>query len=144
MNFSFYVIVNIICKTIGLYTMLIFMRMPGIDILFGNNDPSSIPWALLLYTAILVIAIVAKVYVNRKINLNQPKTLKLQEVKDSVLYRLNRRKNIYKELIIDYKIAKKFKTYLATPVIIEKLYIPNKKGIKDKVRIIIKAKLSNY
>ena len=144
MNFSFYVIVNIICKAIGLYTMLIVMRMPGIDILFGNNDPSSIPWALLLYTLILIICIVGKIYVNRKINLSQPKLFKMEEIKDSIEKRLKKKKSAFKELIIDYNLDMTYKTYLASNVDISMYYMTDANNKKYKVGILIKAKASNY
>lgn len=143
MNFSFYVIVNIICKTIGTFTMLLFMRVPGIDVFFGKSQ-SDIPIALITYLAILLIAIIWRAILNKKLNLNEPKNIKLEVVKETILYKINKHKNVYKELIIDYTVDKKYKTYLATPVVIETLYIPNKNQIKDKVRILIKAKLSNY
>lgn len=143
MNFTFYTIVNIICKTLGTFTMLLFMRLPGLDIFFGTAE-SIIPWALIVYSLILLIAIVWRTILNKILNWNQPKQIKLEVVKESLLYKINKQKNVYKELIIDYTVSKKYKTFLATPVEIEKLYVPNKKGIKDKVRVLIKAKLSNY
>ena len=144
MNFSFYVIVNVICKAIGLYTMLIFMRMPGIDILFGNNDPSSIPWALLLYSGILIISIIGKIYVNRKIDLSQPKNIKLEEAKNKVINYLTKRKSSFKELIVDQKLNKKLKTYLASEIQIKTLYQTNAENKKSKIRIFIICKASNY
>lgn len=143
MNFGFYVIVNAICKTIGLFTMLLFMRIPVIDIFF-NDSETGFPIALTTYIVILVVAIIWRALLNRKLNRNQPKENKLEIVKEQVLTKLKKKKNAYKQLIIDYKLDKKFKTYFATPVKIEKLYELDKNKIKNKVRIIIKCKACDY
>lgn len=143
MNFGFYVIVNAICKTIGLFTMLLFMRIPGISIFF-NDSETGFPIALTAYIAILVIAIVWRLLLNRKLNRNQSKENKLEVVKEQVLNKLKKKENVYKQLIIDYKINKKFKTYFATPVKIEKLFVSDKAGKKTKVRIIVKCEACNY
>ena len=143
MNFGFYVIVNAVCKTIGMFCMLLFMRIPGIDIFFGNSE-SGMPIALLAYTIILVVAIVWQLIINKKIKRNQSKEIKLEVVKEQVLKKLKYKKSAYKELIIDYKIDRKFKTYLTTPVKIEKLFSLDKDGVKNKVRIVIKCKVCNY
>ena len=143
MNFGFYVIVNAICKTIGLFTMLLFMRIPVIDIFF-NDSETGFPIALTTYIVILVVAIIWRALLNRKLNRNQLKENKLEIVKEQVLTKLKKKKNAYKQLIIDYKLDKKFKTYFATPVKIEKLYELDKNKIKNKVRIIIKCKACDY
>lgn len=143
MNFVFYLNVNIICKFIGTFTMLLFMRLPGLDLFFGKSD-GIIPWALIIYAIILVIAIVWRAVLNRLIAIRQYKNIKLDVVKEQILYKLNKKKNTFKELIIDYKTSFKFKTYLATPVKVEEIYVPNKNGIKDKVRILIQCRASNY
>ena len=143
MNFGFYVIVNAVCKTIGMFTMLLFMRIPGIDIFF-NDSETGFPIALTAYIVILVVAIIWRALLNRKLNRNQSKENKLEVVKEQVLTKLKKKKNAYKQLIIDYKLNKKFKTYFATPVKIEKLFISDKAGKKTKVRIIVKCEACNY
>lgn len=143
MNFSFYVIINIICKILGTFTMLLFMRLPGLDIFFGTAE-SIIPWALIVYVLILIIAIITRFILNRIIARKQYKEIKLDVAKEQILYKLNKIKNTFKELIIDYKTSMKFTTYLASPVKIDTIYVPNKNGIKDKVRIFIQVKASDY
>lgn len=143
MKFSFYVIVNIICKFIGLYTMLIFMRLPGVN-LFFNNNLNTFPIALTAYTLILLIAIIWKFSINKIIQNKQPKQNKLKDLKEDILNRLNKKISVSKDLILDYKINKRFKTYLTVPVKIEKLFVSNNLKQKQKIRIIIKCQASNY
>ena len=120
MNFSFYVIVNAICKVIGLYAMLIFMRIPGIDMMFSQS--TGFPWALTIYAIILFVSILINSLVNYKINTNQPKSIKLEVIKEEITVYLNRVKSVNKDLIIDYKFNKRIKTYLTSKIYIHKYF----------------------
>ena len=142
MNFSFYVIVNAICKVIGLYCMLIFMRIPGIDIMFSQSV--GFPWALMIYTSILLISILINNFVNYKINTNQPKSIKLEVVKEELIEKLTKKKSVNKDLLIDYKLNFKFRTYLTSYITLHKYYTVDSLGNKQKLRIIISCKVSNY
>lgn len=143
MNFSFYVIVNAICKFIGLYCMLLFMRIPGLDIFFGKegNGP---PIALIVYILILIVAIILKKILTKISDRKQPKEVKLEEIKEKILYILNKKKSAYKDLIIDYNLDINTRTYLGSKIIIHKYYIVNKNNKKQKVRILIDCKANNY
>ena len=143
MNFTFYVIVNAVCKFIGGFCMLLFMRLPGIENLFGAST-STIPWTLILYAAILLAAIVIRQVLDIKIKRKQPKKIKLEVVKEEVLYKIKKETSQFKDLIIDYKIDKKFTTFLATKVRVSKLFVVNEENKKDKVRIVVTCKASNY
>lgn len=142
MNFSFYVIVNAICKIIGLYAMLIFMRIPGIDMMFSQS--TGFPWALTIYAAILLVCILINSFVNYKINTNQPKSIKLEVVKEELIEKLTKKKSVNKDLLIDYKIDCKFKTYLTSYITLHKYYTVDSLGNKQKIRIIISCKVSNF
>lgn len=143
MNFTFYVIVNAVCKFIGGFTMLLFMRIPGISTFFGEST-SVIPWSLILYAAILITAIVIRQILDTKIKRKQYKSTKLKVVKEEVLYKIKKETSQFKDLIIDYKIDKKFTTYLATKVRISKLFEVDEHNTKNKVRVVITCSASNY
>ena len=143
MNFTFYVVTNAICKFIGGFCMLLFMRLPGINQFFGEST-GTIPWTLILYAGILIAAIVVRQILDLKIKRKQYKTTKLKVVKEELLYKIKKQSNQFKDLIIDYKIDRKFTTYLASKVRVSKLYVVNENNIKDKVRIFITCKASNY
>ena len=142
-NFMFYTIVNTVCKFVGFYCMLIFMRLPGLEIFF-NSDPNAFPIALILYSIILITAIVIQIYVNHKIKITQPKDIKLEVVKEQIVKKLNKLKIETRELLIDYNLDKKFRTYLASKIIIHKYYTVDNSNYKEKIRIIIECKVSNY
>lgn len=142
MNFTFYTIVNVICKFVGLYAMLIFMRIPGIDIMFGKS--TDFPWALILYAGILFVCIVINSILNYRINRNQPKNIKLEVVKEEITVYLNKVKSVNKDLIIDYKFNKLIKTYLTSKIYIHKYFEVDENNIKNKVRILIDCDASNY
>lgn len=143
MNFSFYVTVNMICKFVGLYCTLIVMRIPGLDIFFGKegNGP---PIALIVYTLILIAAIVLKKILTKITDRKQPKEVKLEEIKEKILYILTKKKSAYKDLIIDYRLDIKTKTYFGSRIAIHKYYTVNKNNKKQKVRILIDCKANNY
>lgn len=143
MNFTFYVIVNAICKFIGGFCMLLFMRLPGIENLFGAST-SVIPWTLILYAGILLAAIVIRQVLDIKIKRKQYKKTKLNVVKDEVYTKLRKNKSEFKDLIIDYKISKKFTTYLATKVRIIKMFEVDDSNKKNRVRIMVICRASNY
>lgn len=143
MNFSFYVLANVICKFIGMYSIFIFMRIPGISIFFGREG-SGFPIALIVYAFILVSAIVIKFVLNKMIDRGQPKRVKLEEIKEKILYILNKRKSAYKDLIIDYNLDIKTRTYLGSRIIIHKYYTVDENNKKKKVRILIDCKASDY
>ena len=143
MNFGFYAIVNIICKITGTFTMWLFMRLPGIDIFFGTVD-TVIPWALIVYTLLLLIALITKFILNRKVDLSQPKNIKLEVVREQLIAKLTKKKNTFKELLIDYNLRQKFRTYLASEVEILTLYETDKNDSKYKINILILCKASNY
>lgn len=142
MNFTFYTIINVICKFIGLYAMLIFMRIPGIDIMFGKS--TDFPWALILYVGILFVCIIINSILNYKINRNQPKNIKLEVVKEELINKLTKKKSVNKDLLIDYTFEYKFKTYLTSIISLHKYYTVDSLGNKQKIRIIISCKVSNY
>lgn len=123
--------------------MLLFMRIPGIDQLFGAST-SVIPWTLILYAGILVAAIVIRYILDIKIKRKQYKKTKLNVVKDEVYTKLRKNKSEFKDLIIDYKISKKFTTYLATKVRIIKMFEVDDSNKKNKVRIMVICRASNY
>ncbi len=143
MNFSFYVISNVICKFIGMYSMFLLMRMPLLNKFFTSSS-SSVPVALIVYALILIGAIIAQTCIVRAIKLNQPKKFKFSEANNIVINKLKKKKSNYKDLIIDYDLNLNLKTYFATKIKIEKLYETNDKNEKEKVRIIIKYNISNY
>ena len=93
--------------------MLLFMRLPGINQFFGEST-STIPWTLILYVGILLGAIIVRYILDIKIKRKQYKTTKLKVVKEEVLYKIKKDTSQFKDLIIDYKINRKFITYLAT------------------------------
>ena len=142
-NFTFFVLVNTICKFIGLFCLLFFMRLPGLDIFF-NGDNTGFPLALTIYTIILIGAIITQVIVNNRIKNKQPKEVKLEVVKEKVLKKLNNYKSSTKELIIDYKLNKAFKTYLNSFVIIHSYYVVDETNTKQQIRIMIECRVSNY
>lgn len=143
MNFSFYVTVNMICKFVGLYCTLIVMRIPGLDIFFGKegNGP---PIALIIYTLILLVAFSLKKILAKMTDRNQPKEVKLEEIKEKILYILNKKRSAYKDLIIDYKLDIKTKTYLGSKISIHKYYKVDEHNKKQKIRILIDCKASDY
>lgn len=143
MNFGFYVVVNIICKLIGQFCMLLFMRIPGVDIFFGKEG-SGFPVALVVYACILLACIIAQFFINRTINFNQPKKVKMEVVKEKVLKHLKRVKSASKDLIIDYKLNKSLTTYLASKIAIHKYFETDENNIKQKIRVVIDCKASNY
>lgn len=143
MNFSFYVLTNVICKFIGMYSIFIFMRIPGINIFFGREG-NGLPIALIVYSLILVMSIIIKYILCRITDRNQPKEVKLEEVKEKILYILNKKKSAYKELITDYDLEIKSKTYLASKIYLHKYYTVDKNNNKQKIRIIFECKVSNY
>ena len=144
MNFSFYFVTNVVCKAIGLYTVLIFMRLRGLDVFFGNADPAAFPIALVVYACILLASIIVRAVLNRILKLKQPKSMKLEDLHEDLVKKFTKKISSSKELIIDYKLDKNFKTYLNVNCNIEKLYETNDKNEKEKVRVIIKCQASNY
>lgn len=142
MNFAFYTVINIICKFIGLYCTLIFMRIPGIDLMFGKS--TQIPWALIIYSILLIVVLIARKIINHKVNINQPKEIKLEVVKETILNYFYKNKSVNKELIIDYKLNKKLRTYLASKIYIHKFYEVDKNNAKSRVRILIECNTCNY
>ena len=119
------------------------MRLPGVEIFFGREG-SGFPVALLCYSIILITCIIIQVILNTKIKRKQPKKIKLEVVKERLLTILKRKKSAYKELILDYDLNIKFKTYLNTKVKINQYYSVDKKNKKLKSRIIIECNISNY
>ena len=142
MNFTFYVTVNIICKFIGLYCMLIFMRIPGIDVMFGKS--TGFPLALIVYLGILIACIIINSILNYKINRNQPKNIKLEVIKEEITVYLNKVKSVNKDLIIDYKFNKLIRTYITSKIYIHKYFEVDENNVKNKVRILIDCDASNY
>lgn len=59
MDFKFYVIVNTINRFIGSYCILLFMRMPYINNFFSSAVNGGFPWALLAYSILFILSIVA-------------------------------------------------------------------------------------
>lgn len=143
MNFTFYTVSNLICKTIGLFSMLLFMRIPGVNIFFGTEG-DGFPIALTIYAVLFITAIIVQACLNKTINKNQPKKIKMGVIKEKILYIINKKKSASKDLIIDYKLDKTFKTYLASKVTIHKLYDVDKFNNKVRVRILIECKASDY
>ena len=66
MDFKFYSIVNILCRFIGTYCMLLFMRMPGINKFFSSAVSGGFPWALLIYAIMFTISIIASILWKRR------------------------------------------------------------------------------
>ena len=143
MNFSFYVLTNVICKFIGMYSIFIFMRIPGISIFFGREG-SGFPIALIVYAFILVSAIIIKFILNKMIDRGQSKRVKLEEIREKILYIICKKKSSYKELLIDYDLDIKTKTYLGSKIQLHKYYTVDKHNNKQKIRILIECKVSDY
>lgn len=143
MNFTFYVITNVICKFIGGFCMLFFMRIPGLSGFFGEST-STIPFALITYACILIAAWIIREILDIKIKRKQPKKVKLDVVKEEILYKFKRVRSEFKDLLIDYKIEQRFRTYLASKVHIHKVFTVDENNKKQKIRIIIECKASNY
>lgn len=143
LNFPFYVITNVTCKFIGLYCMLIFMRLPGLEVFFKSNS-YGFPIALTFYSFILSGSLIIKYILDKKIRRSQPKQIKLETIKETLIEILKKKKLVYKELIEDYKLDIKVKTYLTSKIHIHKYYIVDKNNFKQKIRIIIDSEISNY
>lgn len=58
MNFPFFVLVNIVGKLIGAFCMLLFLRVPIICDFFQSSINGGFPWALLVYSILLVLCII--------------------------------------------------------------------------------------
>jgi hypothetical protein len=99
---------------------------------------------LLIYTVLLIVVLLVKYLINRKINLNQPKSVKLEVVKETLMNKVNKLKSIDKELIIDYNFNYKFKTYLTSYITFHKYYTVNNLGNRQKIRIIISCNINKY
>lgn len=143
LDFHFYSLVNLVCKAIGLFSMLFVMRVPGLNIFLGKEDVG-IPLALIAYTIILITALILNYGLDIEIKKNQPKKIKMEVVKEDILKYLNKTKRNYKELIMDYKLEKRLKTYLTSKIKIHKYYTVNKMDNKQKVRVFIECEISNY
>ena len=59
LDFKFYAIVNLIFRFIGVYTSLIAMRLPYADQFFSSAVSGGIPWALIAYSFLFILSIVA-------------------------------------------------------------------------------------
>ena len=67
MDFKFYIIVNAINRFIGSYCILLFMRMPYINNFFSSTVNGGFPWALLAYSILFILSIVAAIIWKRKV-----------------------------------------------------------------------------
>ena len=67
MDFKFYIIVNAINRFIGSYCILLFMRMPYINNFFSSAVNGGFPWALLAYSILFILSIVAAIIWKRKV-----------------------------------------------------------------------------
>ena len=67
MDFKFYSIVNFTGRIIGTYCMLLFMRMPGVNKFFSSAVDGGFPWALLIYSLLLLSSLVAAIFWKRKV-----------------------------------------------------------------------------
>lgn len=143
LNFPFYVITNVTCKFIGLYCMLIFMRLPGLELFFKSSS-YGFPIALTFYSLVLVLSFIIKYVLDKKIRKSQPKQIKLETIKETIIEILTKKRLVYKELIIDYDLDLKIKTYLTSKIQIHKYYKVDKENHKEKLRIIIDSEISNY
>ena len=92
----------------------------------------------------MLIALITKFILNRKVDLSQPKNIKLEVVREQLITKLTKKKNTFKELLIDYNLRQKFRTYLASEVEILTLYETDKNNNKYKINILILCKASNY
>lgn len=61
MDFKFYVIINALFRFIGSYCILLFMRMPYINNFFSSAVNGGFPWALLAYSILFILSIVAAI-----------------------------------------------------------------------------------
>ena len=143
MNFSFYVVVNCVCKFVGLYCTLIFMRIPGLDMFFGKEG-EGFPVALCVYAVLLIAGMICKRISTIISYRRQPKSVKFEVIREKILYILYKEKSAYKELLIDYDLNKKLKTYIGSTIYLHKYYTVSKDNKKEKVRILIDCKVSNY
>lgn len=60
-DLKFYTLVNLIFRFIGSYCMLLFMRMPYINNFFSSAISGGIPWALIAYSILFFLSIVAAI-----------------------------------------------------------------------------------
>lgn len=65
MDFVFFVVVHAICSVIGIFCSLFFMRLPYIDKFFSGG--SGFPWALLIYSLLFIMCVVAMVILKKKL-----------------------------------------------------------------------------
>ena len=61
LNLRFYTLANITGRFIGNYAMLLFMRMPYINSFFSSAINGGTPWALIVYSILFIISIVAAI-----------------------------------------------------------------------------------
>ena len=60
-DLKFYTLINLIFRFIGSYCILLFMRMPCINNFFSSAVNGGFPWALLAYSILFMLSIVAAI-----------------------------------------------------------------------------------
>lgn len=65
MDFGFFLIANLIGKFIGAFCSLLFLRTPYICNFFQNSLNGGFPWALLIYSILLIFAIIALIIMKK-------------------------------------------------------------------------------
>lgn len=68
MDFLYFVSVHIICSIIGIFSSLLFMRLPYINVFFNNDG--GFPTALLVYSIILIICITISITLKNSLKNN--------------------------------------------------------------------------
>lgn len=58
MDFKYFVIVNIIGKLIGAFCMLLFLRLPYLDVFFTSSRNGEFPWSIVIYGSLLLLCII--------------------------------------------------------------------------------------
>ena len=61
MDLKFFSFVNLLFRFIGAYCMLLFMRMPYIGDFFSSAVNGGTPWALIVYSILFLLSIVAAI-----------------------------------------------------------------------------------
>lgn len=64
MDFIFFIIVHAVCSVIGIFCSLLFMRLPYVERFFNSGD--GFPWALLIYSILFIICIIAILLLKKK------------------------------------------------------------------------------
>lgn len=66
-DFKFFVLTNIIGRIIGIVAMCLFMRLPIINNFLMSSLNGGFPWALLVYSILLIISIVAAIFWKKRV-----------------------------------------------------------------------------